>query len=234
MQTKELIYRVQELYSRGVPSDDSLLSNRLVYNKLLTARIRLIVEDATKQGKFITDWVTQTIPCVELVLAPIHECPCVPPLGCYILRTKEKLPKPVDLGLFSAITSVTSLDGQVVYSEIPWASKKYKSKNRFTAALPDYFIRNGYLYITWSRGPKVISITGIFEDPMKVEDYPSFCGNEGKDPCWSPLDMEFPIEDKYLEDLIRECAQEFIMLFKQGSTDEKNNAKDDTSHPHNG
>ena len=55
------------------------------------------------------------------------------------------------------IQSVTTLDGSVIFSEISWTEKKYKSANKYTANKPDYYIRNNYLYITHKSGLKVIS-----------------------------------------------------------------------------
>ena len=51
MKIGEIVTRVQSLYSKGVASDDSRLSNRLIYNKMLTVRSRLIVEQAKKKQR---------------------------------------------------------------------------------------------------------------------------------------------------------------------------------------
>ena len=94
MKIGEIVQRVQSLYSKGVHSDDSRLSARHIYNKLLTVRARLISQEAKKKQK-ISQWNYQTISCIELIKVPAHECPCLPPIGCDMLRSKYKLPKPL-------------------------------------------------------------------------------------------------------------------------------------------
>ena len=75
MKIGEIVQRVQSLYSKGVHSDDSRLSARHIYNKLLTVRARLISQEAKKKQK-ISQWNYQTISCIELIKVPAHECPC--------------------------------------------------------------------------------------------------------------------------------------------------------------
>ena len=94
MIVKELIQRVQALYSKGVKSDDSRLSSRHIYNKLLSVRARLISQEAKKKQR-ISQWNYQTIPCIKMIEVPAHDCPCLPPIGCKILRSEHKIPSPL-------------------------------------------------------------------------------------------------------------------------------------------
>lgn len=230
MLVKEVIQRIQSLYSKGSQSDDTRLKRRHIYNKMLTVRSKLITEEANKKQK-LNQWNFQTLPCVELIKAPVHECPCLPPAGCLIYRTKEKLPKPIaDLNRH-LIQSVTSLDGTVVFSEITWLEKKYKASNKYTASKPDYYIRNNYLYVTQRKGATIISITGLFEDPVLAETYASACDDtpcQGDDcvDCSSPLDAEFPLDDDKLDTLVQLCAEELLLVFNQGREDLANDTKD--------
>ena len=41
MLVKELVQRIQSLYSKGVQSDDTRLSSPHIYNKLITVRSKL-------------------------------------------------------------------------------------------------------------------------------------------------------------------------------------------------
>ena len=68
MKLGDLIQRVQSMYSHGVQSDDSRLSGRHIYSKLVSARARLI-EKELKSGRGFTAWSMQLLPCVELVEA---------------------------------------------------------------------------------------------------------------------------------------------------------------------
>ena len=230
MIVKEIIQRIQSLYSKGVESDDSRLTSRHIYNKMITVRNKLISQKARKKQK-ISQWSYQTLPCVKLEKVPKHDCPCLPPIGCDILKTKFPLPKPiVDLNNH-LIQSVTSIDGSIIYSEIGWIEKKYKAFNKYTSLKPDYFIKNNYLYITHKRGPKIISITGLFEDPIEVENYPSYCSElteecDNCNDCKSPLDIFFPIDNDLIDDLIKICTEELIILFSKNIEDLTNDSKD--------
>ena len=100
---KEVIQRVQSLYSKGVESDDTRLSSRHIYNKLLTVRAKLFQEKINKK-QFISPYSYSEFNCIELIKVPVHECPCVPPLGCCTLRSKYKFP-PILTGSRSAMAS---------------------------------------------------------------------------------------------------------------------------------
>ena len=74
MKIGEIVTRIQSLYSKGVASDDSRLSNRLIYNKMLTVRSRLVVEQAKKKQR-ISRWNYQTISCIELIEVSTADLP---------------------------------------------------------------------------------------------------------------------------------------------------------------
>jgi len=146
MKTKEIIQRIQSLYSKGVKSDDSRLSSRHIYNKALTTRAFLIEQKLDKRQP-ISQSVYQTLDCVELIPALPYECPCLPEVGCKILRTKYQIPQLLT-GLLegAAIQSVNSVEGSLTFNRTTFEDKKYKKGNKYTASKPDYYIRNDYLY----------------------------------------------------------------------------------------
>lgn len=226
MQLREIIQRVQSLYSKGVQTDDTRLTPRHIYSKLLTVRILLIFQKINKKQQ-LSDWSFQTLPCVEMITAPAHECPCLPSVGCKILRSKHPLPKPIEGINGHLIRSVNSIDGSILYDEISWNAYKNKKGSKYTSQKPDFFIRNDHIYITHRRGPKVLSITGIFEDPVEAETYPSFCKEVIVDPCRDIQDMEFPIDGNLIEGLLTLTNEELLRVFKGLSQDRRNNSRDD-------
>lgn len=226
MKISEIIQRILSLYNKGVQSDDNRLTHRHIYNKMLTVRSKLISQEAKKRQK-VNQWSYQTLDCVELIPASVHECPCLPPVGCEILRTKYPIPKPLTDLNSHLIQSVTSIDGTIVFSEIGWIEKKYKSSNKYTANKPDYYIRNDYMYITVQRTKlKVISITGLFDDPLVAKNFPTLCECIDCDDCISPLDMEFPIDNDMIDTLVDMCKEELVGQFSQMIEDLTNNASD--------
>lgn len=224
----ELIQRVQSLYSKGVQSDDSRLSSRHIYNKLLTVRSRLLSQQAKKKQK-ISQWNYQTIPCLKLIEAPINECPCLPPIGCKIYRSEFPLPEVMTDYNGHLIESVTSIDGSIIYDEITWKEKKYKSANRYTKNKPDYFIRgekDKYIYITYKENAtQIIALTALFENPLEAMSYIGYCDEDTID-CESPLDKNFPIDLDMVDALIEITVQELVLLFSQSIEDKTNDSKD--------
>ena len=200
MLVSEIIQRVQSLYSKGVQSDDSKLSSRHIYNKILSVRSRLIVQ-SSKQRQKLSQWYYVTLPCVELTPAQKYECPCLPAIGCTILKSKHALPKPLVNLSQHLIKSVTSLDGQVVYSTSTFEDQKYKKGRKYTSGQPDYWIRDGYLFTEHRKGPKVVSIEILPQDPAEALAYPSFCG-VSETSCISPLDLEFAMDNDKIDTLI--------------------------------
>ena len=51
MRVGDIIQRIQSLYSKGSQSDDTRLTPRHIYNKMLTVRSKLISEGAKKKQK---------------------------------------------------------------------------------------------------------------------------------------------------------------------------------------
>lgn len=224
MLVKEYIQRIQSLYSKGVQSDDSRLTSRHIFNKMLTVRSKLISQSVKKRQK-ISQWNYQTLPCVELIKVPVHDCPCLPPIGCTILRSRYQIPEPLTDLNRHILQSVTSLDGTLNYSEIKWEEAKYKKGAKYTAHHTDYFIRNKYLYTMQKGSPKVITITGLFEDPTFVETFISYCPNTELD-CLSPLDREFPLDLDMTDTLVEMCINELIILFSKTQEDQTSDTKD--------
>ena len=225
----KLIQRIQSRYSKGVQSDDTRLSSRDIYSMLLTARNRLIVQSENKHQK-LSQWNYQTLKCIALVEAPIHECPCIPTLGSTIYRTKYKLPSVLTDLNKHLIQSVTSIDGSIRYGEITWEDKKYKSDDKYTSNKPDYFIRGGYLYITDSTEIEVITISALFQDPLEAHEYVSYCStcNTNDLGCTAKTDLDFPV-DSDLEDVLVEMVLQELGIFIQGKEDTTSDSRDNPS-----
>lgn len=225
MKTREVIERVHSLYSKGVSSDDSRLSSRLVYNKLITVRSRLLVQKAKAHQK-ISQWNYQTLECIPLQEALKHECPLGIPDKCVILRSVEPLPKILTDMDNLMIQSVTTIDGSLEFTETFWENLTNKNGNRFTKYSPEYYIRNGYLYITLLKSLELVQLTAIFGDPVEAEGYGT-CG-ENTD-CINLLDKEFPIDHDLIDMAVKMASDELILLFSQMTEDKVNNASDDSS-----
>lgn len=221
MKIKEIIARVRALYNKGVETDDSRLSDRLVYSKLCSARSLFVKREIDKKRQ-VSDWIIQTISCLELEEAHPNDCPCLPPPGCKMLKSKHKLPKPIQSVVGPEMEAVTNMDGTVIYSKTNWVKKRYKSGDKFTSNNPDYFIKDEYLFLTERSMLTYISLSGVFEDPL-APVYLNAC----LDKCIHPHEEEFPIDGHLMDVVIQATVQELVQTFKALPSDDKNDGTED-------
>lgn len=224
----EVIQRVQSLYSKGVQSRSTRLTPRHIYSALLSSRSIILQQQASKKQK-PTQWSYQVLPCVELTSVPLHECPCVPPSGCDVLRTKYQLPTPVN-GLDKyLIQSVTSLDGSIKFDPTRFDTSKYSTGAKFTSKNSKFYIKNQYGFITIKKLLSGLTIIGLFDDIIEAKQFPSVCGDCAECECEDIMDMEFPIDGNLIRPLLQLAYEELISMMKQIKEDKTNNASDDTS-----
>lgn len=227
MKVEEIIQRIQSLYSKGVQSDDSRLKKRHIYNKLLSVRSRLVAQEARKKRK-ISEWNYQTINCIELIKVPAHECPCLPPAGCDILRSRYKIPKPL-MGISdNLIKLVSTIDRSIKIGETSVNKVDYSKGNKYTSSSLKYFILDGYLYLVSNTNLRAILMVGLFEDPVEVSKFTTLCEDcvECQE-CFEPLEQDFPIDLELVEALIELTVTELVGAFSQvGIEDLTNNSRD--------
>lgn len=222
----EAIQRFQSQYSKGVQSRSSRLTSRHIYSCLKTGRSVVLRQRANK-GQYISSYNYQVLPCVELVEAPIHECPCVPTSTCRILRTKYKIPKLISDLNKGLIQSVTALDGILRFDEDKFENIKYSGDNKFTATKALFYIRDGYMGIVNKKALRGLTITGLFDDPITAWQFPSICPPCEDCGCEDIMDLEFPIDGDLVNTMNQLAYNELIVLFKQMDEDKSGNASDD-------
>ena len=226
MLIKEVIERIQSLYSKGVASDESRLSDRHVYNKVLTVRMQLLSQQLKKKQR-ISDWNYSILPCVELIKVPNHECPCLGDLGCDVYRTKFKIPRVMTDFNRHYIEFVMSVENGIRIEEVSRQGVIYLKGNKYTGKKPKYLFENGYLYFPIQKSPGLVKIKLLAEDPLEAKKYPSLCDDcQDCADCISYPDYEFDIDGDLLEPLIDICVAEIIGIFGQRIEDRGNNSKD--------
>ena len=114
MLIRDVISRVKSLYNRGAASDDSRLSNRHVYSKIRSVRSLLIKRQQDKRTA-LSPWNIQVIECLQLEIVDPATCDCVEIPGCKLLRSKCKIPTPLnaDFAYGAIIENVSTLDGSI-------------------------------------------------------------------------------------------------------------------------
>lgn len=225
----ELIGRIGSLYSKGIPSDESRLSDRHTYSKLLTVRMQLLSQQLKKKQR-LSDWNYSILPCVELIKVPNHECSCLGDLGCDVYRTKFPIPKVLTDSNRHFIEYVMSVESGVRIEEVTRQGVLYLKGNKYTSKKPKYLFENGYLYFPVKNSPGVVKIKLLAEDPLEADHFPSLC-NDCTDctDCEAAYNHEFKIDGDLIEPLINMCFQELLTIFGQMREDTKNDSQDNAN-----
>jgi len=221
----DIVERIQSLYSRGVASDESRLSDRHVYNKALSVRMQLISQQLKKKQR-LSDWNYTVLPCVELIKVPSHECSCLGDLGCDVYRTKFKIPRVLTDSNRHYIEYVMSVDNGMKLEETTRQGVLYSKGNKYTGVKPKYLFENGYLYFPSKKNPGIVKIKLLAEDSLEAHHYPSIC-----EECQECLDCiatpqhNFDIDGDLIEPLVDICVQEIVGVFGQ-RREAANNSKE--------
>jgi len=221
MYIREIIERIQSLYTKGVPHDESRLSDRHIYNKILSVRMQLLAQQLKKKQR-VSDWNYSILPCVELIKVPNHECPCLGDLGCDVYRTKFQIPRVMTDSNRHYIEFVMTVENGQRIEEISRQGVIYLKGNKYTGNKPKYLFENGYLYFPIQKSPGVVKIKLLAEDPVEAKKYPSLC-EDCQDclDCTSIPDYEFDLDGDLIEPLIDICVQEIIGIFGQRGNDSR-------------
>lgn len=223
MKINELIQRIQSLYSKGVESDDSRLTNRHIYNKILSIRTRLISEDRINNRK-VSPWNQDTLSCVELESIPAYDCPCILPATCKrVLRSKHRIPKAIE----GMITAINSVENSIKIDLVNKNSARYIGGNKYTGSKVNSFIEEDYLYVIKDTSIGVVQMRGVFEDPIQVDLFNALCDATCEDCNCDPVtDKEFSLEAGKVDRLIEMCVRELIEVFRSSLEDLSNDSKD--------
>lgn len=187
----------------GYVVDENPYSNLSVVRMLQEVRAAEI-KLAMEQGKPLTEFMVQTLPCVEVVEMDRNECPCAPASGCYWLKVEKELPRYLKM---ISVTGIVANGENPRFTFIKWDRFQYIPKSR------NITMRNGRywtirdtgrggpsLYLYGDRFLKTIAVSAIWEDPMWVEAFPD-CGERNMDAFCNPLDVDFHT-DAWLRDII--------------------------------
>lgn len=231
MLNKELIQRVQSLYSRGIQSDNTNLSPRHIYNACLSVRSKLLYQQLSKKQK-LSDYNYSILECVELIEVDTVSCPCFPSSGCTVLRTKYPLPKPMTNFNNHVIEYVMNPDYKIRFNQTNRIEYNISNHNKYTSSSPKYILENNYIYVYGSSLPKSINIKLLLENPTEKYTLPTLCSSLGllKDNCLSMEDLIFPIDDYLIEDLIQIVIKELVDRFVQEPQDIYNDNIDDINN----
>lgn len=219
---RHLVYMV--LDELKVSSDDAYYTEDHIVFLLTKYRAMLLKQRYSDVKRVIPESNFQTV-LLDLVRVPaISGEPCE---GGDYLRTVKKIPFLLKIGS-PRVYPIDYYQGDITF--VSRDRMRYVGYNKFmqniiyTSLAP-----NNYLYFK-SSNPQFlylekVKVTGVFEDP--TEAAPLLGDEEGLKPCY-PLDMEFPLEEPLIPQLIQSVVKELSTSVYRPE-DKSNDDNDDLS-----
>lgn len=214
-----MVFDVLNVMYGGKIPDDADLSERLVAYYIEQYRALLIRQELSTRGKVPENYV-QTLGCIPLEAVDKSDC-CENTSGCTVLRTTIKLPKIVNSGGKSYIVSVSSADGEVPITMVPFYRAKWNKYNVYTKRGSRGYLKDNYLYVTNYEGDYV-SLSAIFESPSELETL-GVCGTQA---CFS-WDTEYPITADMASMVTDLILKNRVAIMRQFPKDTTNDMKDE-------
>jgi hypothetical protein len=214
MTNKQIVYNIQNLISKGTQSDDHSLSDKQV--EFIVDYLRgFLVDRDLKRYKNLDRLFSQQIACLPLICVDAAEC-CDFELGCSILRSKERVPK------FMQLSFVGQVDGKPL-EEITVSRLYWEQFSRFSSKKIKWFYKDGYVYITNNVLIESIRLVGIFENPRAIEELQA-CLIED---CVVSEEYEYPLPVKYLNEIMDIIMKREINIYSVAREDKVNDAQEE-------
>lgn len=220
----EIIYSIREGIRQH--TTDSDIDDRQIIFEFNLQRAFWYRREYNKKNVSIDDQIKQTI-CIDLEESSRSECDCEQN-NCFILKTKTKIPKVLDLRDKPSISKITFNDvlnvplSFVSYNKFPFVGNGKYNKNHVFATLHP----NGYLYLKSSNNNfmmiEKIAVTLVLENPL---DAKKFNNCEDNTPCFD-YDQEYPVKSHIIAQVKEEVINKFIRQL-QMPKDLNNNSQED-------
>lgn len=215
----QLAYNLLNKARGGVISDDDAINIRQVKFWIHNTRALLIRQDIQK-GRSISSNILQPLACLDVEIVDASTCPCQVDVGCSILKTVRRIPKPIEVDQMDMITSVipVKINAQP-FTMINIYRSRWIGHNKYTKKNPKAFYFDGYIWILNSNPIEKVTIFGVFEDPTELASFSNCNG----DVCYSD-DDNYPISNWMIEMLDKIIVESDFKLILNMPTDKTNDA----------
>lgn len=201
-------------------SDDSMMTDRFIWNKIKSYSLLFIKQKNDKFNLNNSNFIYSTLDCLEMELVDSTSC-CKELPACMILRSVHKLPTVAESNTASVMRGIFTVDSGTkinlvtINDVIRLENSKYKPKSIKA------FIKNGYLFIPWRKTPKAVSIDALWENPEEVEML-NKCSNDN-DKCIKMQDLDWKISSDLQSAVLREVNKEISAFYNRTIPDENTN-----------
>lgn len=214
---RKIVSDIRNIADSGKNNYSFRISDEQIAYWVSEVRSMLISQAITKRQDITDVWV-QEIPCVQLELIDSSDC-CFITTDCPILKSIQKIPITVESNTDNLILRVTNPYGDIITKSNPF-EVKYNKYNKYTGSKHQWYLNNGYLYITSDLLLEYVNIFAIFEDPEELSNFTSCTNSVG---CFT-WDSKYPVSLKMANDITNIIMQTKVMPFLQMPHDTTNDA----------
>jgi len=227
---KEHISHVTSILNNsGEVSDDYQYSDQQIYFILKSVRSYLLRQRIT-EGKYISPYNYQTIPCFKLSLQDVQDCECLDST-CKALQSNCSLPTLITtqkgIGIDGIYTvnspQPTRLDNLTFdsYRLIKYSKTMQNVKGWFLTDILRKLTVVGYDRLA------AVKVRGLFDDPLEIMSMSTNCGcnEDGSQICLDPYEAEFPLDPDLSKTLWSLTYDDILKIALKMNVDLKNDAK---------
>jgi hypothetical protein len=221
----ELVYSVRESIKEF--SDDSEVDDRYIMYLYNIKRAKYLRQDLNNYQRS-TDISIQQEFCMELEEVGSETCG-IGVMCDKLMRTKQALPKAIELHTKPAILSIKPTNRlEAKFNVIPIQKVPAVAYSSFPNSIYAFIDTDNRVYMVSNDDSykllECITVTGVFENPLDLTDYKSCCGCDIEvSPCFNEAESEYPLQPHYI-DLIREEIIRDLLRTKQVPEDKENDA----------
>lgn len=223
------IDQVRTLYGdrTGKPEEGMRFPRRVVYDCIADAQYKIIREKLVANLVLPHDFYLEGF-CVDLVKAPLYECPGLAPAGFNFLKSKYPLPKPLQGQIFSVVSQGRMFTPVTFESMLPSGPDILE----FYTQTDTYCVRvtneKPYLLIATTLHLENVFVRMIPDSPIEAAHFPS-CGQEAPRCVYYPS-LPFKL-DKDLKYSVIQLAVTALMNYSRNPlADVKDNDQDETAN----
>jgi hypothetical protein len=211
MKISKMIYDVRTAIRDTV--DDQKFSDRYILYLYNLKRSKYLRNDANNLQRLVDTSILQKF-CMEMEEVSVDECNLEYDCGT-IMRTKSIIPIPLELHLKSAITEVKpSIKISKPFNFVNKERAIWSQYSPFGDSIYSFLDVDNYIYlISKSETVKLIdciTITGIFEDPLELQNYKNCCNCNDVKPCFDEDTTEYPLQAHHIDSVRNEIIQSLI------------------------
>ena len=209
-------------------SDDNDLDDRYIIYLYNIKRAKYLRQDLNNYQKTVDNSITQTL-CLTMKEVSINECTVDYSCGS-LLRSTQPIPIPLELHSKVAITKVKPITKlSIPFNFITKDKAAYIENAPFNKAIYAFLDVDNHIY-AYSKSDdykllECITVTGIFEDPLSLQNYTNCCNcGDQPIPCFDIDESKYPLQPHYI-DVIRDEIIRDILRTKQIPEDKINDAE---------